>query len=153
MRAPSHHAVRASKVHQIALDGGALRLLAGEYGTHSGHKGAHLPLDCYDIRPDKLRTATPEYPQINRWLASNCFGDWCTREGLTDRERELITFCPIAARGGCEPQLTAHARANMKRRHGAKAGSRFSHIAFAIPSTETSNEWLEPVNAEGHATL
>ena len=55
----------------------------------------------------------PEYPQINRWLASHCFGDWYTRSGLTDQERELITFCFIAAQGGCEPQLTSHARGNM----------------------------------------
>ena len=55
----------------------------------------------------------PEYPQINRWLSSHCFGDWYTRGGLTDQERELVTFCFIAAQGGCEPQLVAHARANM----------------------------------------
>ena len=55
----------------------------------------------------------PEYPQINRWLSSHCFGGWYTRGGLTDQERELVTFCFIAAQGGCEPQLTAHARANM----------------------------------------
>ncbi len=28
--------------------------------------------------------------------------------------------------------------------HGAAADSWFSHIAFEIPSTECSNEWLEP---------
>lgn len=55
----------------------------------------------------------PEYPQINRWLASNCFGDWYTRDGLTDAERELATFCFLIAQGGCEPQATSHARANM----------------------------------------
>lgn len=55
----------------------------------------------------------PEYPQINRWLASNCFGDWYTRGGLADAERELVTFCFLAAQGGCEPQATSHARANM----------------------------------------
>ena len=58
-------------------------------------------------------SGNPEYPQINRWLSSHCFGDWYTRNGLTDQERELITFCFIAAQGGCEPQLTSHARANM----------------------------------------
>ena len=56
----------------------------------------------------------PEYPQINRWLASHCFGDWYTRDGLSDHERELITLCFLAAQGGCEPQLTSHARANMR---------------------------------------
>ena len=50
---------------------------------------------------------------INRWLAGNCFGDYYTRKGLDLREREMITFCYIAAQGGCEPQLTAHAKGNM----------------------------------------
>lgn len=50
---------------------------------------------------------------INKWLADNCFGDYYTRTGLDLRQRELITFCFIAAQGGCEPQLTAHAKGNM----------------------------------------
>ena len=50
---------------------------------------------------------------INRWLAANCFGDYYTRNGLDLKQRELITFCFLAAQGGCEPQLTAHAKGNM----------------------------------------
>ena len=50
---------------------------------------------------------------INRWLAANCFGDCYTRTGLDLAQRELITFCFLAAQGGCEPQLTAHAGGNM----------------------------------------
>lgn len=50
---------------------------------------------------------------INRWLASNCFGDYYTRTGLTLAQRELITFCFLMAQGGCEPQLIAHAKGNM----------------------------------------
>ena len=50
---------------------------------------------------------------INRWLGANCFGDYYTRTGLDLRQRELITFCFLAAQGGCEPQLTAHAKGNM----------------------------------------
>ena len=50
---------------------------------------------------------------INRWLAANCFGDYYTRTGLTLAQREMITFCYLAAQGGCEPQLTAHAGGNM----------------------------------------
>ena len=50
---------------------------------------------------------------INRWLAENCFGDYYTRKGLTLSERELITFCFLAAQGGCEPQLIAHSKGNM----------------------------------------
>lgn len=54
-----------------------------------------------------------ERRHINLWLADNCFGDYYTRGGLTLPQRELITFCFLAAQGGCEPQLTAHAKANM----------------------------------------
>jgi 4-carboxymuconolactone decarboxylase len=50
---------------------------------------------------------------INRWLADNCFGDYYTRTGLDLKQREMITFCFIMAQGGCEPQLTAHAKGNM----------------------------------------
>lgn len=50
---------------------------------------------------------------INRWLAANCFGDYYTRNGLDLKQREMITFCFLAAQGGCEPQLTAHARGNL----------------------------------------
>ena len=50
---------------------------------------------------------------INRWLAANCFGDYYTRTGLDLKQREMITFCFLAAQGGCEPQLTAHARGNL----------------------------------------
>ncbi len=52
---------------------------------------------------------------INRWLAANCFGDYYTRNGLDLKQRELITFCFLMAQGGCEPQLTAHAKGNITR--------------------------------------
>lgn len=50
---------------------------------------------------------------INKWLAANCFGDYYTRNGLSLAQREMITFCFLVAQGGCEPQLTSHARGNM----------------------------------------
>lgn len=62
-----------------------------------------------------LAESGPEYRRhVNRWLVDNCFGDFYTRGGLTPAERELITFCFLAAQGGCEPQLTSHAAANMR---------------------------------------
>lgn len=33
---------------------------------------------------------------------------------LPYRQRELITFCFLAAQGGCEPQLISHAAANLR---------------------------------------
>lgn len=55
-----------------------------------------------------------ETRHINRWLTDNCFGDYYTRTGLTARQREMVTFCFLAAQGGCEPQLISHAAANIR---------------------------------------
>lgn len=57
---------------------------------------------------------------INYMLAANCFGDYYTRTGLDNKDRELITFCFIAAQGGCEPQLTGHTLANIKNGNSAE---------------------------------
>ncbi len=54
----------------------------------------------------------PLRKNVNRWLADNCFGDYYTRGGLNDREREMITFCFILAQGGCENQLRGHTAGN-----------------------------------------
>lgn len=60
------------------------------------------------------KTGPEESRHINYWLTDNCFGDYYTRKGLTYAERELITFCFLSAQGGVEPQLTSHAKANMR---------------------------------------
>ena len=43
--------------------------------------------------------------------------------------------------------------AGVKHWHGAKEDSWFSHLAFEIPGTDTSNEWLEPVDDEQYHAL
>ena len=43
--------------------------------------------------------------------------------------------------------------ANVKRWHGAKRDSWFSHIAVEVPGTECKNEWCEPVGDEAYAKL
>lgn len=63
---------------------------------------------------DFWKSGPEENRHINRWLADNCFGDYYTRTGLDYKQREMITFCFLASQGGCEPQLTSHAAANMK---------------------------------------
>ncbi|BAK43478.1 carboxymuconolactone decarboxylase family protein [Eggerthella sp. YY7918] len=63
---------------------------------------------------DFYKSGPQETQHINRWLAENCFGDYYTRTGLGDAQREMITFCILAAQGGCEPQLVSHAQANMR---------------------------------------
>ena len=59
-------------------------------------------------------SGNPETRHINKWLVDNCFGDYYTRNGLDYKHREMITFCFLAAQGGCEPQLISHAKANIR---------------------------------------
>ena len=63
---------------------------------------------------DFWKSGPEESRHINLWLADNCFGDYYTRRGLDYKQREMITFCFLAAQGGCEPQLISHAAANMR---------------------------------------
>ena len=77
--------------------------------------GTQCQVDIFgEPMEDFWRSGPEESRHINLWLADNCFGDWYTRTGLDYKQREMITFCYLAAQGGCEPQLTAHAAANMK---------------------------------------
>mgnify|MGYP001623796638 FL=1 len=72
-------------------------------------KGAATQVEIFgDVMKDAWKKG-----HINRWLAANCFGDYYTRTGLDHAQREMITFCFLAAQGGCEPQLTSHAKGNM----------------------------------------
>ena len=78
-------------------------------------KGTQAQVDIFgEQMKDFYKSGSEESKHINRWLAANCFGDYYTRTGLNYNDRELITFCFISAQGGCEPQLTSHAAANMK---------------------------------------
>ena len=50
---------------------------------------------------------------VNKWLASNCFGDYYTRTGLDLKQREMITFCFLYGQGDCVPQVMAHIKGNL----------------------------------------
>ena len=77
--------------------------------------GAQAQVEIFGEQMRNFWKSGPEESRhINLWLADNCFGDYYTRTGLDYKQREMITFCFLAAQGGCEPQLTSHAAANMK---------------------------------------
>ena len=77
--------------------------------------GAQAQIDIFgEEMRDFYKSGPEESRHINCWLADNCFGDYYTRKGLDYKQREMITFCFLAAQGGCEPQLTSHAAGNMK---------------------------------------
>lgn len=77
--------------------------------------GTQAQVDIFGGNMQDFWQSEPEESRhINRWLADNCFGDYYTRKGLDHQQREMITFCFLAAQGGCEKQLKSHAAANMR---------------------------------------
>lgn len=78
-------------------------------------KGEQVQIEIFGESMKGYAFKGPEETRhINYWLTDNCFGDYYTRNGLSNKERELITFCFLFAQGGCEPQLKAHIQANMR---------------------------------------
>lgn len=83
-------------------------------GSNRLEKGSQVQVDIFGEGMREFYKSGPENSRhINLWLADNCFGDYYTRKGLNKSERELITFCFIAAQGGCEHQLKAHIVGNI----------------------------------------
>ena len=77
--------------------------------------GAQKQVDLFgEDMADFYQSGPEETRHINRCLAENCFGDYYTRTGLSDAQREMITFCLLIAQGGCEPQVVSHVRANLR---------------------------------------
>lgn len=77
--------------------------------------GIQAQVDIFgDSMKDFWKSGATDTKHINQWLAANCFGDYYTRTGLDHLQREMITFCFLLAQGGCEPQLTSHAVANIR---------------------------------------
>jgi len=78
-------------------------------------KGKQAQIDIFgEGMRNFYKSGDNESRHINYWLTSNCFGDYYTRGALDYKQREMITFCFLAAQGGCEPQLTSHAAANIR---------------------------------------
>ena len=99
-------------VNEILTERGVKLPLEGQATTTMEdrlEKGAQAQVDIFG---EGMKEAWKN-GHINRWLADNCFGDYYTRTGLNLAQREMITFCFLAAQGGCEPQLIAHAGGNM----------------------------------------
>ena len=85
-------------VNEILTERGVKLPLEGQATTTMEdrlEKGAQAQVDIFG---EGMREAWKN-GHINRWLADNCFGDYYTRTGLTLAQREMITFCFLAAQG------------------------------------------------------
>lgn len=104
------------KTNEVMLEHGISLPLASQSTTDEKtrfEKGLAKQISLFGEQMAKRQTDGPVLRRnINRWLADNCFGDYYTRTGLNDCEREMITFCFILAQGGCENQLRGHTSGN-----------------------------------------
>lgn len=64
--------------------------------------------DDLAVLPDDMTGVVP------RLLTELCFGDFYTRSGLELALRELLVLCMLAALGGADLQVRAHAAGNLK---------------------------------------
>ena len=47
-------------------------------------------------------------PDLGNYIVEFAFGEIYSREGLSFKEREMITLASLLTAGGCEPQLEVH---------------------------------------------
>ena len=78
-------------------------------------QGYRLREEIFGVEKTKngVENAPDEVKHIQSYLCGYCFGDFYTRNGLDLKTRELLTFCMLAALGGCESQLKSHIGGNL----------------------------------------
>ena len=77
-------------------------------------RGYEIQLNYFGKIIEEMNENTPKDQQhFNEFLKGYCFGDFYTRTGLDDQDRELVTFSIIASLGGCENQLRGHTQGNL----------------------------------------
>ncbi|WP_251198602.1 cupin domain-containing protein [Anaerotardibacter muris] len=97
--------------------------------------------------------STEQIPFFNVTFEPRCRNNWHIHHATEGGGQMLVC---VGGRGWYQewgkpaqqmlPGDVVHIPANTKHWHGAAADSWFSHLAFEIPGTDTSNEWLEPVD-------
>lgn len=101
-----------------------------------------------------------EFPMSNVTFEPGCRNNWHIHHAKTGGGQMLIC---VGGRGWYQawgqeavemaPGTVITIPEGAKHWHGAAHDSWFSHIAFEIPGTESSNEWLEPVSDEVYNKL
>lgn len=67
----------------------------------------------YEIDGKDRSAIIDDMDDLGKYIAEFAFGDIYSREGLSLRDRELITISMLTAKGGCEPQLASHMKAGL----------------------------------------
>ena len=75
MSKPSYNSIKKEGLKEIDIDGGKIRLLAGDYNEFSGYKGEHLPLNYYDIHLDENAEITLNMDENESVMLFTLLGD------------------------------------------------------------------------------
>lgn len=89
MSHPTYHSIKRHEIEEIAIEGGMLRLLAGNYGTHRGYEGDHLPLDYYDVHLEAGKTFSIETARDDSVMLFTLLGEIAI-EGETVAEKTAV---------------------------------------------------------------
>lgn len=106
------------------------------------------------------RVSDSQIPFANVTFEPGCRNNWHIHRAKEGGGQMLVG---VAGRGWYQeegkpavqilPGTVIHIPANVKHWHGAAADSWFAHLAFEIPGSETSNEWLEPVTDDQYNAI
>ena len=97
------------------FDNNDIRLPLDDQGTttmeNREEKGREMIDALWGVgNADNMEETSPKGQEhIVRYMAAYCFGQFYTRNGIDLQHRELITFCMLAAMGGCDDRLRTHA--------------------------------------------
>lgn len=75
MSKPSYNSIKKEDIKEIEIDGGKIRLLAGDYKDVSGYRGKHLPLNYYDIHLDENAEITLNMDENESVMLFTLIGD------------------------------------------------------------------------------
>ena len=75
MSKPSYNSIKKEDIKEVEIDGGKIRLLAGDYNEFSGYKGEHLPLNYYDIHLDENAEITLNMDENESVMLFTLLGD------------------------------------------------------------------------------
>lgn len=104
--------------------------------------------------------SSTQVPVSNVTFEPGCRNNWHIHHAKTGGGQMLIC---VAGEGWYQewgkparklhPGDVVNIPAGVKHWHGATADSWFAHLAIAVPGTDTSNEWLEPVSDSDYKAL
>lgn len=78
--------------------------------------GYNIQVDNFgkEFIDNSINSCPDDQKHIWDFISSYAFGDLYTRSGLSDKDRELISFTFILSLRGCENQLRIHAKGNIQ---------------------------------------